>query len=113
MEWTDPDVKSPSTTEITISNLVRRSSDMSATIRLEVYASFEFQPMLGSGEQLRRLTATVGQLLDRSAKDVREWGVILYKSMRSQRDSVYVLSKGWGRHIPMLILFHNCQTAEA
>ncbi|KAN0086141.1 CHAT domain containing protein [Tylopilus felleus] len=46
------------------------SSDMSATTRLEVYASLEFQPMLGSGEQHRRLTTTVGQLLDRSTNDV-------------------------------------------
>ena len=45
---------------------------MSATVCLEVYASFEFQPMLGAGEQLRRLTITVEQLLDRSAKAARE-----------------------------------------
>ena len=76
MEWIYPDVRSPSTTKVAISNfnIVRpsTSSDMSATIRLEVYASFEFQPMLGSGEQLRRLTTTVWQLLDRSAKDLRK-----------------------------------------
>ena len=29
--------------------------------------------MLGSGEQLRKLTITVEQLLDRGEKDVREW----------------------------------------
>ena len=29
--------------------------------------------MLGAGEQLRKLTVTVEQLLDRSANDVREW----------------------------------------
>ena len=29
--------------------------------------------MLGAGEQLRKLTFTVEQLLDRSAKDIREW----------------------------------------
>ena len=86
---------------------------MSATTRLEVYASLEFQPMLGSGEQHRRLTTTVGQLLDRSTNDVCEWDAISHKSMHSQRDSVYVHSKGRGRCIPMLILFHNCQTAEA
>ncbi|KAG6371210.1 hypothetical protein JVT61DRAFT_9834 [Boletus reticuloceps] len=45
-------------------------SDISATVRLEVYASFEFQPMLGTGEHLRKLTITVDQLLDRSAKHV-------------------------------------------
>ncbi|KAF8121610.1 TPR-like protein [Boletus edulis] len=43
-------------------------SDPSATVHLEVYASFEFQPMLGAGEQLRKLTVTVKQLLDRSEK---------------------------------------------
>ena len=113
MEWTYPDVKLPSTTEITIANIVCRSSDMSATIRLEVYASFEFQPMLGSGEQLQMLTTTVGQLLDRSTNDVCEWDAISHKSMHSQRYSVYVHSKGRGRRIPVLILFHNGQTAEA
>ncbi|KAF8127680.1 hypothetical protein EV363DRAFT_468274, partial [Boletus edulis] len=46
-------------------------SDPSATICLEVYASFEFQPMLGTGEQLRELQITVEQLLDRSANDVQ------------------------------------------
>ncbi|KAG6376711.1 hypothetical protein JVT61DRAFT_1728 [Boletus reticuloceps] len=45
-------------------------SDRSATIGLEVYASFEFQPMLGTGEHLRKLTITVDQLLDRSAKHI-------------------------------------------
>ncbi|KAG6371215.1 TPR-like protein [Boletus reticuloceps] len=45
-------------------------SDRSATVRLEVYASFEFQPMLGTGEHLRKLTITVDQLLDRSAKHI-------------------------------------------
>ncbi|KAG6376610.1 hypothetical protein JVT61DRAFT_1593 [Boletus reticuloceps] len=45
-------------------------SDRSATVTLEVYASFEFQPMLGTGEHLRKLTITVDQLLDRSAKHV-------------------------------------------
>ncbi|KAF8444140.1 hypothetical protein L210DRAFT_3112705 [Boletus edulis BED1] len=43
-------------------------SDPSSTVHLEVYASFEFQPMLGAGEQLRKLTVTVKQLLDRSEK---------------------------------------------
>ncbi|KAI9569441.1 CHAT domain-containing protein [Boletus coccyginus] len=45
-------------------------SDLSATICFEVYASFEFQPMLGAGEQLRDLSINVEQLLNRSAKDV-------------------------------------------
>ncbi|KAF8132497.1 hypothetical protein EV363DRAFT_1476739 [Boletus edulis] len=45
-------------------------SDRSATINLEVYASFEFQPMLGTGEHLRTLTITMDELLDRSAKHI-------------------------------------------
>ncbi|KAF8443849.1 hypothetical protein L210DRAFT_3643442 [Boletus edulis BED1] len=45
-------------------------SDRSATVALEVYASFEFQPMLGTGEHLRKLTITVDQLLDRSTRHV-------------------------------------------
>ena len=49
-----------------------RPSVLSAVIRLEVYVSFEFQPTLGSGEQLQEFTTTVEQLLDRSATGVRE-----------------------------------------
>ncbi|KAF8443803.1 CHAT domain-containing protein [Boletus edulis BED1] len=45
-------------------------SDRSATVALEVYASFEFQPMLGTGEHLQKLTITVDQLLDRSTRHV-------------------------------------------
>ena len=49
-----------------------RPSDLSATVRLEIYASFEFQPMLGQGEALRELTVTVQQLLDRNERGLRE-----------------------------------------
>ncbi|KAF8132372.1 hypothetical protein EV363DRAFT_1328005 [Boletus edulis] len=45
-------------------------SDRSAAVALEVYASFEFQPVLGTGEHLRKLTITVDQLLDRSTRHV-------------------------------------------
>ncbi|KAG6371196.1 hypothetical protein JVT61DRAFT_9819 [Boletus reticuloceps] len=45
---------------------------ISATVCFEVYASFEFQPMLGTGEHLRKLTTTVDQLLDHNAKHVRK-----------------------------------------
>ncbi|KAF8552263.1 hypothetical protein OG21DRAFT_1486344 [Imleria badia] len=45
-------------------------SDISTTVYIKVYASFEFQPMLGAGEQLREISITVEQLLDHSAKDV-------------------------------------------
>ncbi|KAF8436583.1 CHAT domain-containing protein [Boletus edulis BED1] len=49
---------------------VPRPSDPSATVCLEVYASFECQPMLGTGEQLRKLTTTVKQLLDSSENHI-------------------------------------------
>ncbi|KAF8129527.1 CHAT domain-containing protein [Boletus edulis] len=50
--------------------IVPRPSDPSATVCLEVYASFECQPMLGTGEQLRKLTTTVKQLLDSSENHI-------------------------------------------
>ena len=37
--------------------------------------------MLGAGEQLRTLTITVQQLLECSAKDVREWDGVLHKGL--------------------------------
>ena len=33
--------------------------------------------MLGNGEQLRKLTITVEQMLERSTKGVREWDGVL------------------------------------
>jgi hypothetical protein len=45
-------------------------SDPSATVHLEIYASFEFQPILGNGELLRTLAPTVDRLLDHSSNDV-------------------------------------------
>ena len=54
------------------SNRDCRPSDMSAIVRLAIYASFEFQPTLGQGELLRSLTVTVEQLLDRSARELRK-----------------------------------------
>ncbi|KAF8125430.1 CHAT domain-containing protein [Boletus edulis] len=56
LEWTGPIIPIP--------------SDLSATVCLEVYASFELDPMLGTGEHLRKLTITAEQLLDRSARDI-------------------------------------------
>ncbi|KAF8119907.1 CHAT domain-containing protein [Boletus edulis] len=47
---------------------IQMPSDPSATVRLEVYATFEFQPILGTGELLRKISLTVEQLLDRSAR---------------------------------------------
>ena len=37
--------------------------------------------MLGAGEQLRKLATTVEQLLDRSAKDFREWDDALHNDL--------------------------------
>jgi len=71
MEWANPDVSSPSPTEVS-PDRVRRPSDLEAIVCLEVYASLELQPTLGAGEQLRELTMTMEQLLDYSAKDARE-----------------------------------------
>ncbi|KAF8436548.1 CHAT domain-containing protein [Boletus edulis BED1] len=45
-------------------------SELSAVVCLEVYGSFEIQPMLDSKERLRKLTITVKQLLERSVGDV-------------------------------------------
>ena len=75
MERADPNVRSPFPTGFSPDG-VFRPSDLPASVCLEVYASFEFQHMLGVGEQLRKLTITVEQLLDSSAKDAREWDVI-------------------------------------
>ena len=77
VEWTGPIPMrvSPSPTRIS----PYRPSDLSATVCLEVYASFEFQPMLGNGEELRRSTITVEQLLDCSEKVVREWDGVLHR----------------------------------
>ncbi|KAG6373193.1 hypothetical protein JVT61DRAFT_6813 [Boletus reticuloceps] len=47
---------------------IQMPSDLSAMVRLEVYATFEFQPILGTGELLRKISLTVEQLLDRSAR---------------------------------------------
>ena len=68
--------------------------------------------MLGDGEQLRKLTITVEQLLDHSAKDDREWDRVFSQgSGYSHHGSVY-LYKGWGRCVPLFIHFGHCRTAE-
>ena len=90
MEWTDSNVRSPSPTGVS-PDRVCRPSDLLTTICLEVYASFEFQPMLGAGEQLRKLTITVEQLLDRSAKDVREWDEVLHKGLVTHTMAAFTL----------------------
>ena len=47
--------------------------------------------MLGAGEQLRKLTITVEQLLDRSAKDVREWDCVLHKVLGTDTMEAFTL----------------------
>ncbi|KAF8119819.1 CHAT domain-containing protein [Boletus edulis] len=71
LEWRT-DNKRPSVNDDVVewSGPIPIPSDPSATVCLEVYASFEFQPMLGAGEQLRKLTITVKQLLDRGEKRI-------------------------------------------
>ena len=73
MEWADSNVRSHSPTMVNFILRVHRPSGLSATVCLEIYASFEFQAILGAGEQLGKLTSTVKQLLDYSTKRVREW----------------------------------------
>ena len=90
-----------------------RPSVLSAAIRIEVYASFEFQPMLGSGEQLRSLTITTEQLLDRSARGVRECQQVLPVDFEHlHHDSVRFSPEGWGRCIPMFIHLSDRCTAK-
>ena len=87
-------------------------SVLSATVRLGVYASFEFQPMLGSGEQLQEFTITVEQLLDHSATGVRGCQQVLPLDFGHLRhDSVRFSPEGWRRCFPMFIHFSDCRTA--
>ena len=88
-------------------------SVLSAAVRIEVYASFELQPMLGSGELLRKFTITMEQLLDRSARRVRECQQVLLMDFgHLHHDSVRFSPEGWGRCIPMFIHFSDCRTAK-
>jgi len=70
---------------------VRRPSDPSASVCLEVYASFELQPTLGAGEQLRELTITVEELLDRSANDICEWDGCLCNGLGTHAIAAFTL----------------------
>ena len=88
-------------------------SVLSAAVRIEVYASFELQPMLGPGEQLREFTITMEQLLDRSARGARECQQVFPMDFgRLHHDSVRFSPEGWGRCIPMFIHFSDCCTAK-
>ncbi|KAI9462723.1 hypothetical protein HD554DRAFT_2175853 [Boletus coccyginus] len=71
LEWRTENKRSTATDDVVEWNgPIPVPSDLSATVCIEVYASFELQSMLGAGEQLRGLRVTVEQLLDCSAKDV-------------------------------------------
>ena len=70
---------------------MHRQSDLSATVCLEAYASFELQPTLGAGEQLRELTITVDEPLDRSAKDICEWDGVLRKGLGPHAIAAFTL----------------------
>ena len=88
-------------------------SVLSAVVRLEVYASFEFRPMLGSGEQLRKITISLKELLDRSTTGVRECQQVLPMDFgHIHHDSVRFSPEGWGRCIAMFIHFSDCHTAK-
>ena len=88
-------------------------SVLSAAVRIEVYASFEFQPMLGSGEQLQKITITMEQLLDRSARGVRECQQVLPMGFgHLHHDSIRFLPEGWGCCIAMFIHFSDCRMAK-
>ena len=47
--------------------------------------------MLGAREQLRNAMITVEQLLDRSAKDVREWDGVLHESLGTHTMTAFTL----------------------
>ena len=77
-----------------------------------MYASFELQPTLGAGEQLRKLTITVEELLECSEKDIREWEGVVRKGLGTHAvaaftflpihgdvvspcSSIFVIAKHW------------------
>ncbi|KAI9463452.1 TPR-like protein [Boletus coccyginus] len=70
-------------------------SDPSTAVCFEVYASFELQPTLGTGEQLRELTITVEELLDCSAKDVPFTFPPIDGDVVSPCSSILVTTKHW------------------
>ena len=92
MEWANPNVRLPfSNWGWVSSDRVRRPSDLSTAVCLEVYASFEFQPTLGAGKQLRKLTITVEQLLDHSAKGIHEWEEVSHRGLVAHTTAAFTL----------------------
>ncbi|KAI9574286.1 TPR-like protein [Boletus coccyginus] len=92
-------------------------SDPSATVCLEVYASFELQPTLGAGERLRELTITVEQLLDCSAKGVPSILPPMDGDVVSPCTSILVTAKHWKGEShdssASEILAPHCSTTES
>ncbi|KAF8123492.1 hypothetical protein EV363DRAFT_1420080 [Boletus edulis] len=70
LEWRTENKRSSANDDVEWRGPIPIPSDLSATVCLEVFASFGFQPMLGAEERVRKLAVTVQQLLDRSEKDV-------------------------------------------
>ena len=70
---------------------LHRPSELLATVYLDVYASFEFQPMLGDGEQLQKLTVTMEQLLEQKAKYACKWVGGLHQGQVTHTITVFTL----------------------
>jgi len=75
--------------------------------------------MLGAGEQLRKLTVTVEQLLGHSAKDVREWDGFLPKGLGTHTIAVFTLFPKDGdvvspcSSILVTLNRQNCQSSDS
>ncbi|KAG6371186.1 hypothetical protein JVT61DRAFT_9808 [Boletus reticuloceps] len=95
LEWRTENMPSSVNGDVEWNGPIPIPSDLSATICLDVYASFEFQPTLGDGEQLRKLTITVEQLLNCSANDVPLTLLPLDGDVVSSCSSIFVTV---GRH---------------
>ncbi|KAF8426515.1 hypothetical protein L210DRAFT_870376, partial [Boletus edulis BED1] len=91
LEWRTENKRSSANDDVEWRGPIPIPSDLSATVCLEVFASFGFQPMLGAEERVRKLAVTVQQLLDRSEKDVRECVGFAQLLGYSHHGSVYFL----------------------
>ena len=69
--------------------------------------------MLGTGEQLRKLTITVEQLLDRSAKDVREWDEVFHKGLGTHTIGTFASSQRMGTLSPRVHPFRSLPNSES
>ncbi|KAI9573099.1 CHAT domain-containing protein [Boletus coccyginus] len=117
LEWRTENKRSSVNIDVIEWNgLIPIPSDMSAIVCLEVYASFELQPMLGAGEQLREFTITVEELLDSSAKDVPFTFLPMDGDVVSPCSSILVTTKNWRSKSDdssgSMVLAPRCPTAE-